>query len=265
MTKILQVFLLTFLIGPIYATPFSNATFKGNYAYLLTGLSSIVLANESNAVATGIITADGNGGVNGSGSIRSANVTCIVQITGTYSINANGSGNISSIANTNTPGCVSGVLDLNLVVANNGQVIAVASAENDYMSGTLTRQGKSKFSLKDISGSYSLNLQGPSSIVNATSPYTVGLALLSADGQGNLIGSGNFRSYGVNCLGTIAGGIQLNSNGSGNINLNFSSTSPWCAAEVVNLSIALINANNGVVANSENDLMHGTISRLTFK
>lgn len=265
MTKILQVFILILLIGPTYAAPFNNATFKGNYVYLLTGLSSIVLANESNAVATGILTADGNGSINGTGSIRSANVTCVVQINGTYTVNVNGSGNINSTASTTTPGCVSGVLDLNLVVANSGQIIAVASAENDYLSGSLTRQGKSNFSLKDISGPYSLSLQGPSSIINATAPYTVGLALLSADGQGNIIGSGNFRSYGVNCLGTIAGGIQLKPNGIGTINLNFSSSSPWCAAEVVNLNIALINANNGVVANSENDLMHGAITRLTFK
>lgn len=265
MTKILLVFILSFAIGPIYAAQYSNATFKGNYAYLLTGQSSIVLANESNTVATGVLTSDGIGGVNGSGIFRSGNIACSVQIVGTYSINANGSGNINTTANTNTQGCVSGILDFNLIIENNGQVIAVASAENDYMSGKLMHQSKSNFNLKDISGAYSLNLQGPSAIVNATAPYTVGLALVSADGQGNLIGSGNFRSYGVNCLGTLAGSMQINPNGTGAVNLNFSSSSPWCASEVINLSIALISANSGVVANTANDLMYGAITRLTYK
>src|SRR5947209_7033880 len=103
------------------AKAYDNTNFKGSYAFRLVGPSSIVLANEPRTVATGLISSDGSGHVSGHGTFRSAGVSCVVQISGTYSIKSDGTGLLSSIARTSTPGCFTSALDLAIVLSDKGE------------------------------------------------------------------------------------------------------------------------------------------------
>lgn len=129
-----------FILSAEVVLAFNNHDFKGSYAFRLAGPSSIVLANESLTVATGIFLADGAGHLTGHGTFRSAGITCVATISGTYNIDTDGTGILASILNTTTPGCFNSVLDLSMVLFNKGNGAEVANNENDYMVGSLHRQ-----------------------------------------------------------------------------------------------------------------------------
>lgn len=248
------------------AQAFNNSNFKGNYAFRLLGPSSLVSANEPLTVSTGIVVADGNGHVTGHGSFRSAGVTCKGTIVGNYNIKADGTGVLSSTINTSTSGCTTSVLDLALVLSNQGVSLEAANTENDYLSGTFTRQNKMSFKQSDFSGSYALRLVGPSSLAKANEPLTVGVAQITSDGKRKVTGYGTLRSAGATCHGSFTGIYLLNMDGTGSISSNFASSDPGCFPMVVDLSVALFNKGNGAeVASSENDYLAGTLKRQILK
>lgn len=243
------------------ASAFNNSNFKGSYAFRLAGPSSIVLVNEPRTVATGILIADGKGKVTGHGSFRSAGISCIGKINGSYTIQADGTGSLASIIDTSTPGCFRSVLDLAIVLAKQGESFEVANTENDYMAGTFTRQNKTNFKQSDLKGGYALRLEGTSSIVRVNEPLTVGVGILNADGNGNITGKGTMRSAGVTCRGSFTGIYRLDPDGTGIIATNFVTSDPGCFTSVVDLSVALFNKGSGVeVANNENDYMAGSMN-----
>lgn len=254
------LFHFLFFYGPVNA--FNNANFKGPYAFGLVGPSSLVLANEPRTVATGFLLADGKGKVTGHGSFRSAGITCQGNISGKYNIKTDGTGILTSVISTSTPGCFTNVLDLAMVLANQGASFEVANIENDYMSGTFTRQEKTNFKLSYLQGAYALRLQGPSSIVRVNEPQTVGVGLIVADGRGKITGNGTFRSAGATCRGSFTGSYNVDVDGTGIIATNFTTSDPGCFTSVVDLSSALFKKGSGVaVANNENDYMEGTLTR----
>lgn len=248
------------------AHAFNNSNFKGGYAFRLTGPSSIVSANEPRTVASGVLNPDGKGSVIGHGKFRSGGITCDGNISGKYSINNDGTGLLSSVISTSTPGCITSVLDLALVLADNGKYFKVSSTENDYLSGSFIQQAKTKFSQNDFSGTYALQLEGPSSIVRANEPQTVGVGLINANGSGRITGTGTMRSAGATCIGTFTGNYNIKSDGSGILTSNFITSSPGCFSSVVNLGIALFQKGNGVAAaNTDNDYMQGTLNRQIYR
>ena len=245
---------------------FNNSNFKGNYALRLMGPSSLVTTAESMTVATGLINADGKGHVTGHGKFRSHGVTCDGTIKGTYIIQLNGTGTLSSIFNTSTPGCFNSVFDFSLALSNNGKSFELANTENDYMVGKLSRQDKINFKPSDLSGTYALSLQGTSSIVKANQAITVGTGVITADGHGGTTGTGTLRSAETTCHGNFSGNYVLNTDGTGTFATNFTTSSPGCFSSVVDMSIALFNKGNGVdLANIENDYLSGTLKRQIFR
>lgn len=215
------IFIILLFVNLTNALAFSNANFKGAYAMQITGLSTVVLANNSQTVGTGWLFADGNGNINGHGVFRSGGISCIGSIVGKYNLNADGTGSIASIFFPTTPGCFRSVFDLGIVLANNGANFKLASTENDYLTGKLTKTEKRKFLLSDFRGTYALQLVGPSSIANASQPFTVGIGLLTADGNGKITGIATFRSFGTTCRGTITGIYNVTPDGTGFITSNF--------------------------------------------
>lgn len=258
------LFLFAFTLSSAHA--FSNKSFKGRYAFGLVGASSLVLASEPRTVATGVFVADGNGHVTGHGSFRSGGVTCLGNINGNYSVNTDGTGILSSNIQTSTPGCFTSVLDLAIVLANQGKIIEAANTENDYMSGTLTQQTKTKFTLADLNGTYAWRLSGPSSLVIASESETVGVGILTANGKGQVTGTGTLRSHGLTCHGALTGNYTVAQDGTGLIGTNFSTTTPGCFNSVIDLSTSLFDIGNGAaLANSENDYMAGSLHRQIMK
>ncbi|MES2216803.1 MAG: hypothetical protein V4501_00175 [Pseudomonadota bacterium] len=249
------------LCVPNFANAFNNASFKGSYAFGLFGPSGMVLASESQTVATGIVVADGRGHVTGHGNFRSAGSTCTGTFTGKYNINVDGTGSLSSNINTSTPGCIPSVLDLAMVLANNGESFDVASVENDYLAGTFIKQNQVNFKLSDLKGGYGLRLSGTSTIIG-NDKTTVGVIRIIADGAGKITGTGTLRSDGVTCPGSLLGNYAIHQDGAGSINTNFTTSTPGCRNTVVDLGIALFNKSNGaLIANTENDYMTGALHK----
>jgi hypothetical protein len=253
----------TLLLALTIAHAYDNSSFVGGYIFSLSGPAALMNPSMPYTIATGMVTADGNGNAVGHGVFRGAGVYCAGLVGGSYQVNTDGTGTYTTIADTSTkvPGCFNNALDLQLMFTNNGDTMQVISNQYDNMYGTFTKQSKSQFNLKDFSGNYALQLQGDSALVSQAPAYTVGLLNLSADGKGNLSGNGMFRSSGLTCPGTVSGTNQITPDGTGVIDLQFVTNEPNCNSLTVNLSLALASANYGVVANYANDMMAGTLQR----
>lgn len=261
MKRNFQLFIAGVLsLSAMNASAFNNSYFKGTYAFRLSGDSSIVKAGEARTVSAGVLTADGKGHLFGHGTFRSAGITCVGSIKGAYTVNTDGTGSISSVVATGTPGCFPSVLDLAIVLHDDGDNFEAANVENDYMSGTLSRQRQTKFTNNDLKGAYALRIFGTSSIVRVNESQTVGVGLLNADGHGNVTGSGMLRSAGISCRGTFSGIYTITADGTGVLATNFNTSTPGCFTSVMDFTIALFNKGNGAeIANSENDYLAGSL------
>ena len=242
------------------AKSFENKYFKDGYSFRLEGLSSIVSVNKSNTIATGQLLSDGAGNVIGNGSFRSSGITCVGSIAGTYKIEPNGFGLISTTISTKTPGCSSQQVNLEMVLSDQGVVVDVASSDNHDMVGKLTRHGKEKFNYGDLNGAYAMHLEGTSAIVSSEQSFTTILGVLAANGNGLIGGTGLLRSSGVVCHGIFSGTYVLLVNGTGSILTKFTPTDPGCYTRHVNLNIALYKKGNGVeISSSDNDYLTGSL------
>ena len=107
---------------------------------------------------------------------------------GLYHVDGDGTGYIAVNFDTSDPGCFSIVFDVSIALSGNGERADIANDENDSMIGTLIQQTKSGFSNSDFNGSYALGVSGPSSLVLASEPRTVGTGVMVSDGAGNISG-----------------------------------------------------------------------------
>lgn len=119
---------------------FKSTDFNGSYAINFSGPSTMASASQALTVGVGLLTADGKGKIEGTGTIRSAGVTCHGAFKGVYHLLTDGTGDISTNFMTKDPGCLASVLDLSMSLFKNGGGADIASSENDYMVGSLHRQ-----------------------------------------------------------------------------------------------------------------------------
>jgi hypothetical protein len=111
----------------VHAAGFTNASISGGYAFGISGT-----AVNSPEAGSGVVTADGNGNItSGEETVNIGGISCHATLTGTYSVNANGTG-IATV--TATPdaasvakGCIGGTGDLSLAIANGGAGLILAS------------------------------------------------------------------------------------------------------------------------------------------
>ena len=82
-------------------------------------------------VGVGLLVADGLGKVSGTGTMRSAGVTCHGSFAGNYAVNNDGTGSVSTNFTTNTPGCFASVVDVSLALYKKGNGAEIANSEND--------------------------------------------------------------------------------------------------------------------------------------
>jgi hypothetical protein len=127
----------------VNAAAFTNANVTGGYAFGLVGTSG-----NLSQVGTGVVTADGNGNFTGGDETVNIGgvVSCHATFTGTYSINANGTGTVTlntvldaaSIAK----GCiVTGPIPNSLAIASGGATIILSSqGPGGTLLATATRQ-----------------------------------------------------------------------------------------------------------------------------
>jgi len=207
--------------APAPTGPFTNASFSGQYAFMVTG------ANTSGFFAlAGSLQADGNGNiVSGVEDVNSAGGTfSSVPITGTYSVSADGRG-VAVLTPTN--GSFNGVtLDFVLISSQRALVTrfdTVASA-----SGTLDLQNSTYFSASALSGQFAFNLSGVDSTVAPL--QTVGM--WQSDGASKLSnGTLDTNDNGTFSTTSLTGSYTVgSSNGRGIATLN---TSPFGTISVV--------------------------------
>ena len=258
---------LLFSLSTVFFSNMAIASFdkqdlKGGYAFRFEGLSSIVSVNESDMVATGQVLSDGAGNVTGHGNFRSAGITCAGNIKGTYNLEPNGTGILSTIINTTTPGCSTIPLNFAMILSDKSAKIDVVNSDNSIMKGQLTRQEKSFFKHSDLSGVYAMNFSGNSSVVTSDSSYTTGMGTLGSDGNGKIGGAGTLRSAGVACKGIFSGIYHVENDGTGSIVTKFTTTDPGCTTRMMDFSVALFKKGNGAeISSSENDYMAGSLNR----
>lgn len=111
----------------VHAAGFTNANLIGGYGFGVSGT-----AGSFAFAGSGVIVADGTGNLtSGEETDNNGGIMCHSTLTGSYSVNANGTG--SALVNV-TPdtasvgrGCVPGVAQLSLAIANNGASLILAS------------------------------------------------------------------------------------------------------------------------------------------
>jgi len=164
--------------------PFSNASLKGQYAFLMSGLD----LNGGYVARVGSFTADGSGGVTGGLqdflSLSSGQATVPAPFTGgSYQIDDAGRGQIVLNA-------AGGNLQLNLILQSTNTGSLVETDLNNAMSGSFDLQTSSDFAAAALGHSYAFGLYGVSFVSQKAAP----IALV-----GQIIGDGN---------GAITGGVM---------------------------------------------------------
>jgi hypothetical protein len=166
--------------SPCAAAGFSNASLRGAYGYLVTlhtsDPSTTVFAN------LGIMTFDGAGNVSGKNSQVALGVVTNSTYSGTYTVNANGTGAITLSGGPQFAMALDSVAG---GVATDVQLLKTNDTANEVVSGHAVLQStKPKtFTLKDTKGT-------GSDIIYVTSPisyYPQGavVGIVSGDGKGN--------------------------------------------------------------------------------
>ncbi len=125
----------------VKAAAFSNASLSGGYSFADSGetLATIKFAE------VGVITFDGAGGFKGNATTNDGGTICTATVTGTYSINSDGSG---SATVTQTPdavstarGCTTITFQVALALSGGGaQVQFVETSSTEIASGLALKQ-----------------------------------------------------------------------------------------------------------------------------
>ena len=202
----------TAVIGPPPPPPtgnFSNASLKGQYAFLMSG-TELCSGFSSFFTRAGSFTADGSGHI--TGGLEDINVCAGVftlQFTNsTYSITADGRGTLRL---TNT----TGTTNYSITLSSATQGFIAQTDVNSTASGSFQRQSAAAFSDSAIAGGYVFDFAGISAALN---PESI-VGRFNADGGGG-ISSGLFDS---NEAGALSGQqlfptgafYQLDTNGDG--------------------------------------------------
>jgi hypothetical protein len=124
------------------ATTFSKSSIKGSYA-----MSFAVAVGGGAAIdyagGTGVIVSDGNGSLSGSESFSDTDGTVCTDatISGTYTVNPNGTGTINISLTSTEPGCTESFTE-SLAIANGGSLVKTTNLNTNVaqLSGDWTRQ-----------------------------------------------------------------------------------------------------------------------------
>lgn len=122
---------------------FSNASIKGSYA-LSFAVAIGGTTGTSFAAGTGVIVADGVGDLSGSESfsVTSGSVCTGLALSGTYTINPDGTGTaLINYTSSSNPKCTGSLTQI-LAIADGGQVVKTANVNTNVaqLSGDWTRQ-----------------------------------------------------------------------------------------------------------------------------
>ena len=111
---------------------FSLASLRGGYAGIFSGT-----ANTGSGLlpisGTGVFVADGHGNLTGHETYTVVTTPCAATISGTYTINPDGSGTASIAFTTSTPGCTSGRYTQSMAIAQRGELVLLSNTNGDQI------------------------------------------------------------------------------------------------------------------------------------
>ncbi|MGA9352397.1 MAG: hypothetical protein WBV46_01820 [Terriglobales bacterium] len=190
----------------------SNATLKGSFGFVLTGVNS----SEVLTATVGQMTADGSGGLTGSETVSNDGViTSNVSMTGSYSLAKNCTGTA-----TITPAAGS-ASNYSLVVI--GTQIQMVETDTGYTeAGYAVEQGSASCSIAGIKGTF--GFRGGGWNVSSSLIPTADAGQVKADGSGNLSGTQQ-GSFGGQVYSTsISGSYTVNENCTGTVTYSVEGT-----------------------------------------
>jgi hypothetical protein len=246
---------------------FSNADIKGSYGLLAQGTSADPGAQISfPAVYVGVVSSDGNGNLRGNGTINPGGPLSgftpgqAVTLTGTYSIDTNGTGNVTgSGAAANDPPSVLGAGALVIESSNRIQVVSTQTDRVFYTTLIKQRPPFGGFSNAMLRGAWGFACRG-TLVTAAGDPVTVVesavavVGLMTNDGHGNFSAEDTANTNGAVSQESFTGLNKVA--GDGTISATATSTNPVLANLV------------GIIDNSDEFRMitidPGTIVSCTF-
>ena len=190
---------------------------------------------------------------------------------GGYAIQSDGSGIMKTLVNPVDPtsqGC--GFKDFNLAyslaLSSTNSTIYLASLNENSLNGELISQKNPSFTTADLQGTYALSISGSSSLVSAKQlARTIGVAIMTADGHGNISGETTVNSAGLTCNGTLTGTYSVEPNGLGTVHYSGASSTLGCERFNTDISYNLALYQSGskrvgaFFSSINNDYLFGTM------
>ncbi|MFY9561258.1 MAG: hypothetical protein WAQ52_13570 [Terriglobales bacterium] len=230
-SRVLQVGGLMFVITALALSAqasFSNASLKGGYSFLTNRWTADVNTNEDAVV--GVMTFDGAGNVTASFTAISGGVVQTGTASGTYTVNANGTGAINFTTGTNPPVFAITLSSTAAGLAHGVQLLRTdTTGRNLVESGTALLQSTTArtYSLASVKGKLILQLNDWTADATRSEDGIVGVGIF--DGKGTVKGSFTGMSGGVLSTGSITGTYTVNADGSGSMSLTAGTGTPVLA------------------------------------
>jgi len=192
------------------AEAYSNASLKGSYSYLVT----LHTANPTTTLFAnlGIATFDGAGNFSVKSSFVALGVVTKTSGSGTYTVNANGSGAMSASDGTQFAFTLDSVAH---GVATDVQLLKTSDTANEVVSGHAVLQSTTPktYTLKDTKGTGFVTSILTSAISTYPQGYAIGINI--GDGKGNFTSSYGEMYNGQYLQETGKGTVTINADGTG--------------------------------------------------
>jgi hypothetical protein len=213
--------LITFVSAGVWAKPFNDSTLSGSYVLTFSGPQSVL----GPITGLGLLTFDGSGAV--AGFERLNYPICQGQLSGSYSVNPDGSGSIDLPPFGAENGCdafTGSPLNFILNDSHGQQMDAFVGLPTDPYKDPSTVSAKlqqrkanpnKKFSLASFSGLYVWSYNGRA----ADGVQVAGIGTVTSDGMGNVSVAQSFHGGLGSCDGSGDGTYTVNADGSGTLSL----------------------------------------------
>jgi hypothetical protein len=111
---------------------FSLASIHGSYAGIFEGKINTG-GGLLEFLGTGIFVADGKGNFTGNETYTVVTTPCQATVSGTYTVNPDGSGTISATFTTSSPGCSSGTYTQSLAIGQAEHLVLLSNTNGDQI------------------------------------------------------------------------------------------------------------------------------------
>ena len=111
---------------------FTLASIRGSYAGIFEGKIN-TSGGLLEFLGTGIFVADGKGNFTGTETYTVVTTPCQATVSGTYTVNPDGSGTNSATFTTTSPGCSSGTYTQSLAIGQSGRLVLLSNTNGDQI------------------------------------------------------------------------------------------------------------------------------------